>query len=264
MSKRETVRIMLWALVIATIGSVPAYAQDKSDSQPFANKVDQLGNVVPDLEPAIKWWLERGVGPWYTLGPGLLEHNEYLGKPSTPGVIIALAQVGGVQVELIQPVDNEPSAYRDFLAAGKYGLEHCGYYVGAPEYDKAVANALGTGATMQMSASFAGNPFAYLFMAPVAPMNRIDPGDASPQKRDAIREWLEKSTDHVCSVGEVIPYSNMLRGMFTKVAEGAAAWDGKTEPVRNVLNPMERAGLSVYELIKRTERWYRERKSRQN
>jgi hypothetical protein len=251
---------LLCVFAIVALVGVAAYAQDKPDRQPFAQKVDQLGNVVPDLEQAMKWWLERGVGPWFTLGPALMEHNEYLGKPSSPGVIIALAQVGGVQLELIQPVDKEPSAYRDFLAAGKYGLEHCGFVVEKSKYENAVAQALAAGATMQEKASFLGSHFAYLFMPPIdSLMERIELGDVSPQKADAIREWVRKSTDPVCNIGEVIESSDVMREVFAKVTQGAATWDGKTDPIRNILNPVERAGLDVHELKERIERWYRER-----
>jgi len=259
---------LLCALVItaATVGVAadaknnPRAIASEATTQAFAQKASQLGNVVPDLEPAMKWWLERGVGPWFTLGPGLLEHNEYLGKPSNPTVIIALAQVGGVQIELIQPKDQQASAYKDFLAAGNYGLEHCGYLVDPPDYDKAVAQALASGSKMQEKASFNGSHFAYLFMTPVDPMKQIEPGNASPQKVDAIREWIQKSTVHVCSIGEVIEYGETTKKMFGKVIEDSAAWDGKTNPVRDVLSPVEQKALDVYELIQRMELWYKEKK----
>jgi hypothetical protein len=242
------------------MAAATGYAQDKPDSQPFAKKVDQLGSVVPDLEAAIEWWLLRGVGPWYTLGPALLEHNEYLGKASSPGVVIALAQMGGVQIELIQPVDKRPSAYLDFLNAGNHGLQHCGFFADAAQYDNAVAQALASGAMMQETASFAGSRFAYLSMQRIeSPMDRVDLGDATPAKVAALREWIQKSTVPVCDIGEMIEHGEATQETFAKVSEAAATWDGKTDPVRNILNPAEQAGLETYELGKRIGRWFKER-----
>lgn len=251
---------LLCAFTLAAIAGAAAYAQDKSDSQPFAKKVDQLGNVVPDLEVAIEWWLLRGVGPWYTLGPALLEHNEYLGKPSSPGVVIALAQVGGVQIELIQPVDKRPSAYLDFLNAGNYGLQHCGFFVDAPQYDNAVAQALAAGAMMQEAGSFAGSRFAYMSMQRIeSPMDRVDLGDATPPKVAALREWIQKSTVPACDIGGMIEHGEATQEISAKISEAAATWDGKTDPVRNVLNPAEQASLEAHELGKRIQRWFNER-----
>ena len=45
---------------------------------------DQLGYVVPDLEQAIKGWIDQGIGPWLTIGPVVVTDNKYLERPSRP------------------------------------------------------------------------------------------------------------------------------------------------------------------------------------
>src|SRR3954451_15573228 len=48
----------------------------------------------------------------------------YRGERYEPHNSVALANSGSVQVELIQPRNDVPSMYRDFLRAGHTGLQH--------------------------------------------------------------------------------------------------------------------------------------------
>ena len=50
------------------------------------------------------------------------------GKPSDMVLSVALANSGPVQVELIQQRNELRSIYRDFVAAGKLGLQHVAYW----------------------------------------------------------------------------------------------------------------------------------------
>ena len=67
--------------------------------------MQQFGYVVPDLAQAIKGWIDQGVGPWFTVGPVVVTDYKYLERPSRPLLIFGFCQVGGVQLELIQPLD---------------------------------------------------------------------------------------------------------------------------------------------------------------
>ena len=89
--------------------------------------ITQNGYVVPDLDAAMKHWVDvLGVGPWFDMGVPDFEDMTYRGKPTDPKVRIALANSGDLQIELIEPLDKEPSCYREFLDAtrGKGGLQH--------------------------------------------------------------------------------------------------------------------------------------------
>ncbi len=87
--------------------------------------IRQNGYVVPDIESAMGHWVEDlGVGPWYYIPSVRPKEFVYRGTPSNPEIAIALAFSGSLQIELIQPVDDAASAYRDFLEAGHRGLQH--------------------------------------------------------------------------------------------------------------------------------------------
>lgn len=58
-------------------------------TDPFSRPPDQLGFVVPAIERTITEWLQQGVGFY---------------------------QASKLHPELIQPADDEASAYRDFVA----------------------------------------------------------------------------------------------------------------------------------------------------
>ena len=89
---------------------------------------DQLGCVVPDLPAAISEWAAEGVGPFLTMRGITLADYRYKGRPSKPKIDVAFSQQGEMQVELIHPVNDRPSAYRDFLAAGGHGAHHHGWF----------------------------------------------------------------------------------------------------------------------------------------
>ena len=97
-------------------------------STPFCEPADQLGCVVPDLPAAISEWAAEGVGPFLTMRGITLADYRYKGRPSKPKIDVAFSQQGEMQVELIHPVNDRPSAYRDFLAAGGHGAHHHGWF----------------------------------------------------------------------------------------------------------------------------------------
>ncbi len=195
---------------------------------PFSRSIDQLGFVVPDLEKAIKGWLELGVGPWFTVGGAVLEGCEYQGKVSVPKIDVALGQCGHIQLELIQPVNDEASSYRDFLAAGRQGIQHFGFFV--EDFDTAVAVAEARGRKVQQKGSWSGGRFVYY-----------------------------ETTELIDSPTELIELNNMSREVFAKIREAADAWDGKTDPVRHLLSPVLRVGYKLETMAGSVERWLKAR-----
>ena len=82
--------------------------------------IRQNGYVVPDIEAAIQHWVDNlAIGPWYYVPSVRPKEFVYQGKPSIPEISIALAFSGSLRIELIQPVDDTASAYRDFLRTGQ-------------------------------------------------------------------------------------------------------------------------------------------------
>ena len=58
---------------------------------------------------------------------------------------IALANSGDIQVEMIQQHDDQPTAWRDFLASGREGFQHVSSWLTRAEYDAAMARMLAAG-----------------------------------------------------------------------------------------------------------------------
>lgn len=104
----------------------------------FFGEIRQLGYVVNDIEAAMEYWsCTLGVGPWYYNPKVPIENYRYNGEVYEPHNSVALANSGFVQVELIQCRNDVPSMYRDFLQAGRTGLQHVAYWT--ENYDEDLA-----------------------------------------------------------------------------------------------------------------------------
>src|SRR4051794_8516145 len=91
--------------------------------------VRQNGYVVRDIEAAMRHWIDvMRVGPFFYFPTVVVEEFKYYGEPSDVQLSIALAQCGPLQIELIQQRNDAPSMYRDFLAAGREGLQHIAFW----------------------------------------------------------------------------------------------------------------------------------------
>ena len=93
--------------------------------------INQIAIVVENLElVAENYWNILGIGPWaiFDWESPLVYDRRYRGEKAWAREKIALAQVGAVQLELVQPVDG-PSIYRDFLVERGEGLHHMNFLV---------------------------------------------------------------------------------------------------------------------------------------
>ena len=166
--------------------------------------VGQLGYVVEDTAAAMAHWTERlGVGPFIHLPSPPLHDLRYRGVPSAARISVALAYSGDLQIELIEPLDGEPSPYRDFMAERGPGLHHVAYFT--DDFDAAVAHYGDAGLTpyWQGRGMTVDQRFAYY-----------------------------DSPSHGGSVLEVVETTG-LAGFFDYIKAQSAGWDG-TDPVRVV------------------------------
>lgn len=108
----------------------------------LANRtINQVALVVEDLDAAVRRYWERfGIGPWriYTYQAPLLKQMTYRGRRHDYRMRLALAQMGDVMIELIQPLSDE-NIYIEHLRRKGPGLHHVGVVV--PSVDEAVADA---------------------------------------------------------------------------------------------------------------------------
>jgi len=165
-------------------------------------EIRQNGYVVRDIDAAMKHWTEvLGVGPFFYIPEVRTETFIYRGKPSSPRISIALANSGDLQIELIQQHDDEPSMYRDFLRAGREGLQHVSSW--EEDIDAVVARAEATGHTVAQSGSLPGGVrFVYFD-------TELHPG----------------------TVFEVSNLAGPLAQLPQMIADAARGWDGR-DPIR--------------------------------
>ena len=100
-----------------------------AEKSPFS-QMNQVGIVVRDLDKAIKYYESLGIGPFKPVEPSTLL-RELSGKPVHPDEIlikIAVAQLGEMQYELIQPIA-EGTPWMEYLKNKGEGIHHLGFHV---------------------------------------------------------------------------------------------------------------------------------------
>jgi hypothetical protein len=114
----------------------------------------------------------------------------------------ALAQAGSMQIELIQPTGDGPSAYRDTVPMGRPGFHHIALWSNDVDADIALYVEQGFDVAARGRASGIVD-FAYIDTSAVL--------------------------GHMI---ELVQGSDMIRSVFSGVADAAINWDG-TDPVRS-------------------------------
>ena len=130
--------------------------------EPVFTETIQIAIVVRDLDAAMRTYVhDYGIGPWdvYGFGPENVENMREDGRPVERSWRLAISQVGQVQWELIEPLD-EGSVYARFLAEKGEGLHHVG--VAVPDFDEIVAAQAERGNGVLLGGEYKGVRFAYL------------------------------------------------------------------------------------------------------
>ncbi|MFF3941796.1 VOC family protein [Streptomyces phaeofaciens] len=166
--------------------------------------IAQIGYVVRDLEESMRNFVNVGIGPWFHLKGVKPDDFTYRGKPSDMVMDVAVANSGDIQIELISPVDDEPSMYRDFLAAGHEGVQHVAYWT--DDYQALYDRALAAGFTVGQEGRIGGEDgrFAYL-----------------------------ETEHHPGTVIEISDVGGTKRFVFDIIRTASANWDG-TRPIQEI------------------------------
>lgn len=170
-------------------------------SKPTDRTVFQNAWVVDDVEAAcMKWVNELGIGPFYvTEYADIFTDMTYRGKPAELSMLVAIAQAGPVQIEIIQPTV-ERCAYRDSVPAGASGFHHMCVWTHDIDADTAYFEKLGYETANR--GRVGDIEFAYYDTRPL--MN--------------------------CML-EVVTQSEGIVERFAMIAAAAKDWDGK-DPIR--------------------------------
>ena len=129
--------------------------------EPSFTETMQLGIVVHDLEATVRRYEDDyGIGPWRFDRIDLGEANDYreYGEPVERSNRIAIAMVGRVMWELIEPLD-EDGIYARFLAEKGEGVHHVA--VATSDFDETFARAERKDGVM-LSCKHSGIDIAYL------------------------------------------------------------------------------------------------------
>ena len=156
----------------------------------------QNGYVVRDIEAAMRHWTRvLGVGPWFHFERAPIRDLRYDGEPSGAVASIALANSGPLQIELIEPRDDAPSSWRDFLRAGHEGLQHVAFWTERFDADDAAARARGMRPIQTGCAGGADGRFVY-YASDGPPGTMVELSEVSGAKgaffahiREAARSW---------------------------------------------------------------------------
>jgi hypothetical protein len=170
----------------------------------FVKNAFQSAWVVDDIEDAASLWAEKtGIGPFFLADyqEGVLVDTFYRGTPLPLTMKTALAQAGDMQIELIQPTGNRPSAYRDTVPVGRAGFHHIALWSSDVSGD--IAHYVDRGFEVAASGSAGGiGQFAYI-----------------------------DTTSVFGHMIELVEDIDIIRTVFKAVADAAIGWDG-SDPVR--------------------------------
>jgi hypothetical protein len=89
--------------------------------------VMQMCYLVPDIHAAMSLWVAKlNVGPWFLLDHFTGTNPKYRGRECKADVSLAMSFAGHMNIELIQPNDEHPSVYREWIEHRGYGFHHWG------------------------------------------------------------------------------------------------------------------------------------------
>jgi methylmalonyl-CoA/ethylmalonyl-CoA epimerase len=126
------------------------------------SKLMQVGIVVRDMDKAIERLSSLGIGPFKPILLPPDRQEWFRGKPRKPleaNVKINIAKIGGVEIELIEPVEGE-SPHKEFLESKGEGLQHIAFAV--DDLDKEVAKLTKQGVKVLLRTKWQSGGIAYL------------------------------------------------------------------------------------------------------
>jgi hypothetical protein len=167
--------------------------------------VIQMCYLVPDIRAAMSLWIDKlKVGPWFLLDHFTGTEPKYRGRDSTADVSLAMSFAGHMNVELIQPNDEAPSVYREWIERRGYGFHQGG--CASMNFDRDVARYQAAGHDLVFLAGVpSGGHVAYMDTTAVLP-----------------------------GYVELIELGSGFEPVFSKFYRASIGWDG-ADPVRSFI-----------------------------
>ncbi|MBK8993385.1 MAG: VOC family protein [Gammaproteobacteria bacterium] len=171
--------------------------------EPLFGPITQWGFLVKDIDAAMKSWVEHfGVGPWWGYRDVRLQ-SEFRGARTEVHMHVGLAYQNGVQIELIQQLNDVVSPYRFFYDTDKAQTLHQLSYI-VPDLDAALARAATSG--LREHGVMRNHVARYVYLD-------------HPAMEGLVVELMQSDPDYVAG--------------FRACAAEAASWDG-SDPYRLV------------------------------
>jgi hypothetical protein len=167
--------------------------------------VIQMCYVVPDIRAAMSVWVNKlKVGPWFLLDHFTGGNPKYRGRDSTADVAIAMSFAGHMNIELIQPNNDAPSVYREWIDRHGHGFHHWGR--ATTNFDRDVEHYASAGHDLAFIASVpSGGRVAYM-----------------------------DTTHELPGYVELIELGAGFEAVFSRFYRASIGWDG-ADPVRSFI-----------------------------
>lgn len=171
---------------------------------PMLGRRAQIAFVVKDLEASLKFWTEvMKVGPFVVIDNSVAGRTvKYHGKVTGMDSSLAFSYVGDVQIEIVHQINDEPSPYKDFLDAGREGLQHIAFWP---------ADFPGACAELEKSG-----------------YREILTMETAAGERNVV---YYESPENIGVMLEIVPWTASRQAYFSRIQRLAAHWDG-SRPVR--------------------------------
>ena len=132
---------------------------------PRLPKLFHIGWVVRDCAAAAGELSARlGAGPFLGMGEAsTFDHVLIHGKPVPLSLKIAMGQLGGVLLELLEPLDDR-SPHAEFLKERGEGMHHLAYVVADFDDQLAAMRAADPAASLLVDGTGEGNPFRWVYL----------------------------------------------------------------------------------------------------
>jgi methylmalonyl-CoA/ethylmalonyl-CoA epimerase len=158
---------------------------------PRLGELFHIGWVVHDCEAAQEELSARlGAGPFLSMGDELCFDQVLVhGKPVPVRLKIVFGVLGGVPIELLQPLDDR-SPHAEFLATRGEGMHHLAFLVTDFDEQLAAARRANPELTLLIDGTGPGNEFRWVY---------LDGGNA----REAVIELWERTPESEARYGAV-------------------------------------------------------------
>jgi hypothetical protein len=175
----------------------------------FLGERVQLAFLVRDMDAAVKYWTETlRIGPFVVIEKSRGDRDIfYRGKPTATDFAVAFAYMGDVQIEFIQPTDDEPSIYKEFLDSGREGFHHLAYW--PSDFEGACAH-------------LEANGFSEI--------------GSVRMKDGTLNVAYYETPGQVGTIIELVPLTADRAAYFGRIQRLSQTWDGVTRPVRRFVD----------------------------